>query len=72
MPNEFSAEIAMGLFANIPNVEAAQSLALARGISIALGNESALAAAIFSITGSEKLAQRVEIQSRLAKAHNNG
>lgn len=63
MPDEFDRETAMGLFANIPAVEAARSLEIAKGIAIVLGDGGTLAQTVFTMTGSAKLAQRVEIDA---------
>lgn len=54
----------MGLMANIPAVEAAQSLAMAKAIGIALGDAHSTAEAVFLTTGDARLAQRVEIQAQ--------
>lgn len=62
----------MGLFANIPAVESAQALTFAKGISIAFGDAKSLASAVYAMTGSDRLAQRVEIEAAVRKAHENG
>lgn len=51
----------MGLAANIPAIESAQALVFARAINIALGDNKALAQAIYLSTGNARLAQRTEI-----------
>lgn len=58
----------MGLSANIPAIEAAQALMLARGIGIAFGDPKGLAQAIYASTGNERLAQRMEITAQMEKA----
>lgn len=58
----------MGLSANIPAIEAAQALAFARGIGIAFGDAKSLAQAVHSVTGSDRLAQRVEVAAHMEKA----
>lgn len=70
MPDEFDAETALGLAANIPGIEASKALCLARAISIAFGDAKSLANAVYEMTGSAKLAQRVEVQAQMRKAIN--
>jgi hypothetical protein len=70
MPDEFDPETAMGLAANIPAVEAAQSLVTARAVSIAMGDSSTLAACVYASTGSAALAQRIDIEAARQKAMN--
>jgi len=70
MPDEFDPETAMGLMANIPAVEAAQALTLARAIGIGLGNEQMLAHAVYLTTGSARLAQKVEVQAKMTRGRN--
>jgi len=62
----------MGLYMNLSAIEAAQSLAVAKGVAIAFGDESALASAVFATTNNERLAQKIEIQARMAKVHAQG
>jgi len=62
----------MGLYANIPAIESAEALVLAKGISIAFGDSRNMASAIYLTTGNAALAQRVEIQAAVEKAHANG
>jgi hypothetical protein len=59
---------AMGLAANIPAIEAAQSLVMAKAIGIAFGNAKLHAECVYLTTGSGRLAQRVEIAAQRAKA----
>jgi hypothetical protein len=59
--------MAMGLTANLPRIEASQSLVFARAIGIAFGDSKALAAAIYEATGNGRLAQRVEIDGMRGK-----
>jgi hypothetical protein len=68
MPNEFDPDTAMGLAANIPAIEAHQTLAMARAVAIVFGDAKSLARAVYESTGSAKLAQRVEIQAQMQKA----
>jgi len=68
MPQEFDQETAMGLFANIPTIEAQRSLEFARGIAIALGDERQAAQAAFQVTGSARLARDIEIAALRQKA----
>lgn len=70
LPNEFDPYTAMGLYANISAVESAQALNTARAINIAMGDASALARAVYDMTGNDRLAQRVEIQAKMQKALN--
>jgi hypothetical protein len=70
LPSEFDAETAMGLMANIPSIEAAEALTLARGIAIAFGDSKMLAASIYQTTGNDRLAQRVEIMASMQKGMN--
>jgi hypothetical protein len=70
MPNEFDPDTAMGLAANIPVIEADRTLAMARSIAIAFGDEKALAQAIYITTGSAREAQRVEVQLQMRRAMN--
>lgn len=67
LPTDFDPYTAMGLAVNIPSIEAAEALTLARGIAIALGDSKMFAAAIFQTTGDARLAQRVEIQAHMQK-----
>ena len=60
----------MGLMANIPAVEAAQALTLARGVAIALGNETMHAHAIYLTTNNARLAQNIEVQARMSRNMN--
>lgn len=61
LPSEFDPDIAMGLSMNIPAIEAAQTLSMARAISIAFGDADALGDAIYATTGNGRLAQRSAI-----------
>lgn len=70
MPSEFDPETAMGLAVNIPSVEAAESLVLARAIGIALGDSKSLASCVYMATGNAKLAQRIELDAVREKAMN--
>jgi hypothetical protein len=63
MPEEFDSDTAMGLAVNIPVVEAAQSLMMARAISIAMGDAKNLAACVYLTTGNDRLAQKVELDA---------
>lgn len=60
----------MGLSANIPAIESAQALAFARGIAIAFGDSRALAEAVHSVTGSDRLAQSVEVKAQMQRGLN--
>jgi len=62
----------MGLMANIPAVEAAETLVTARAIAIAMGDAKTLAACLYATTGNARLAQRVEVQAMMAKGRING
>jgi hypothetical protein len=62
----------MGLMANIPSVEAAEALSLARGIAIAFGDTRMLGACIYLATGDAALAQQTEIRAHMAKGLRNG
>lgn len=53
----------MGLFANIPSIEAHRSMEIARGIAVALGDPKMLAQCVFLTTGDGRLAQKVEINA---------
>lgn len=70
MPTEFDQETAMGLYANIPAVEAAQSIALARGIAIAFGDADAMAESVYATTGNARLARNIKIRAAMRKAEN--
>jgi hypothetical protein len=72
MPQEFDDETAIGLFANIPMLEAQRSLEVCRGVSMALGDAKGLAHAAYLVTGSAKVAQSIEIQAMREKAFRNG
>jgi hypothetical protein len=67
LPTEFTPETAMGLMANIPSIEASEALTLARGIAVALGDSKMFASCVYQTTGSDQLAQRVEIQAQMQK-----
>lgn len=67
MPEEFDRDTAMGLFANIGAVEAAQSLALARGIMIAFGDGDGFADAMYAITGNSRLARNIKIRAAMRR-----
>lgn len=60
----------MGLMANIPAIEAAESLTLARAIAIALGDEKSLASCVYASTGNARLAQRIEVQAAMHRGQN--
>jgi hypothetical protein len=70
LPTEFDPETAMGLMANIPAIEAHESLVVARGVNIAFGDTKSLAAAVFLTTGNAHLAQKVEITAQMQKGLN--
>lgn len=72
LPNEFDPETAMGLFANITAVESAKAMTFAQGICIALGDGRAQAQAVYDITGSSRLAQKIEVQAMMQKGMQNG
>ncbi len=57
----------MGLAANIPAIEARQSLMLAQGIAIAFGQPEAAQAAVQLATGSADLAWTVRMQMQHAR-----
>lgn len=63
LPSEFNDEVAMGLMVNIPAVEASQSLALARGVAIALGDAKTASDAIYEATGDAKQAKRAYVEA---------
>jgi len=67
MPDEFDKDTAMGLFANIGAVEAAQSLALAKGIMIAFGDADGIAQAMYAVTGNERLARNIKIRAAMRR-----
>jgi hypothetical protein len=69
LPSEFPPEIAMGLHANIPAIEAANAMELARGIAIAMGDSKTLAHAVYLSTGNDRLAMNIEISAEKAKHH---
>jgi hypothetical protein len=60
----------MGLSANIPAVEAAQSLTFARAIAIAFGDGKSLASCVYLTTGDGRLAQNIEVQSAMRNMGN--
>lgn len=62
----------MGLFHNIPIVEAAQTLATARAIAMAMGDAKSLAAAVYAVTENPRLATRIELQATLQNGAMNG
>lgn len=72
LPSEFTPETALGLYANIPSIEAAQSLVTAKAIAVALGDGKAYADCVYRTTGSAKLAQRIQIESIKAKNERHG
>lgn len=58
----------MGLAANIPAVEASQSLVMAQAIALALGDDPKLhASMIYKATGSSALAQHTEVQGHMKR-----
>ena len=65
LPSDFDPETALGLAANIPAIESARAMEIARGIAIAFGDSHGLARAIYDVTGSARLAQRTEIAARM-------
>jgi hypothetical protein len=67
MPTEFSPEVAMGLYANIPAVEAMRAIEIAKGIAVAFGDGKSLASCIYAITGDARAAQNAEIQSQMRR-----
>lgn len=69
MPNEFDPDTAMGLFANLPAIESAHTLATAKAIAIALGDSHGLAGCVYAMTGNPRLAQRVEIKAQMERNH---
>ena len=62
----------MGLMANITAVESAKAMTFAQGILIALGDGRAQAQAVYDITGSSRLAQKIEVQAMMQKGMQNG
>lgn len=70
LPCEFDPETAMGLFANIPVIEAHESLVMARAIAMAMGDGKSLATAVYAVTENSRLATRVEVQAQLAQGMN--
>jgi hypothetical protein len=60
----------MGLFANIPAVEANQTMVMARAIAVAMGDAKTLAHCVYLSTGDAKMAQQVEIRAQMQKAMN--
>lgn len=72
LPTEFDPETAMGLMANITAVESAKAMTFAQGIFIALGDGRAQAQAVYDITGSSRLAQKIEVQAMMQKGMQNG
>jgi F0F1-type ATP synthase membrane subunit c/vacuolar-type H+-ATPase subunit K len=60
----------MGLFANIPAIEAAESLIVARAVAMALGDGKSLAGAVYAVTENPRLATRIEVQAQLAQGMN--
>lgn len=70
MPEEFDRDTAMGLFANIPAVEAAQSIALAKGIAMAFGDGDLMAESVYAMTGNARLARNIKVRAAMRKAAN--
>lgn len=62
----------MGLYMNLPAIEAQHALTMAKGIAIAFGSETALSSAVYAVTSNEQLAQKVEVQARMARMHAQG
>jgi len=62
----------MGLYMNLPTIEAQHALAFAKGVAIAFGSETALSSAIYALTSNDQLAQKVEVQARMARMHAQG
>lgn len=67
LPSEFDGETALGLIANIPAIEAESVLLTARGIAIAMGDTKTLAETVLQVTGSDRLAQRIEVQAQMQR-----
>jgi hypothetical protein len=67
LPNEFSPETAMGLYANIPAIEAAQSMTTAKAIAMAFGDAKSQSDCVYQMTGNARLAKRMHIDSIKAK-----
>lgn len=65
MPSEFDPETAMGLFANIPAVEAAQAIVTAKAVAIAFGDAKLTAHTVFLATGDARAARNIEIQAAM-------
>lgn len=57
----------MGLFANIPAVEAIRATEVARGIAIAFGDSKMLAQCVYAITGDARAAQNIEIKGQMQR-----
>lgn len=72
LPTEFDPETAMGLMANIQAVESAKALTFAQGITIAFGDSKAQAHAVYDVTGSARLAQKIEVQAMMQKGMQSG
>ncbi len=70
LPSEFPEELRLGLTLNIPAIEAAHALQVARGIAIAMGDSKSLGNAVFDATGDARLAHKVTVASEVAKHHN--
>lgn len=69
LPSEFPEELRLGLMLNIPAIEAAHALQVARGISIAMGDSKSLGGAVYDMTGDSRLAHRATVASEVAKHH---
>lgn len=70
LPSEFDPETAMGLMTNIPAIEAAEALVLARGIAVAMGDTKSFVSCIHQVTGNDQLAQKIAVQAAMQKGLN--
>lgn len=62
----------MGLMANIPVIEAADSLTMSRAIAIAFGDAKSLAHCVYLTTGDARLAQNIEVRAAMDRGLRGG
>jgi hypothetical protein len=67
LPSEFDPDTALGLAANIANVEASHAVSTAQGIDAALGNENMAASLLWQVTGNDRLAQQMAVRAKMQR-----